>query len=233
VDALSAGSDPTWHFLHTRSLSMDLFSEQQSSQVELAEGAFWLPGFALPFIGMIWPYLQQHLALHPPQKMTTPSGYPMSVKTTSIGDFGWVSSLRGYSYSATNPANNLHWPTLPPVILQLAAEAAQAAGYTHFVPDSCLINIYEPGSKMGLHQDKDEKDFSQPIVSVSLGIPATFLFGGAKRSDKSIKVPLNHGDVVVWGGPSRRFYHGITTIKPDLHPVIGAQRINLTLRKTQ
>jgi alkylated DNA repair protein (DNA oxidative demethylase) len=117
--------------------------------------------------------------------------------------------------------------------LQLAADAAQVAGYAHFVPDSCLINIYEPGSKMGLHQDKDEKDFSQPIVSISLGIPATFLFGGAKRSDKSIKVPLHHGDVVVWGGASRRFYHGISTIKPDVHCMTGAQRINLTLRKTQ
>ncbi len=212
---------------------MDLFSEQRPSQVQLAAGAYWLPGFALPVMDVIWPLLQRHLAMHPAQTMTTPGGYPMSVKTTSMGDFGWVSSLRGYSYSATNPANDQHWPLLAPVILQLAAWAAKAAGYAHFVPDSCLINVYQPGSKMGLHQDKDEKDFSQPIVSVSLGIPATFLFGGAKRSEKPIKVPLNHGDVVVWGGASRRFYHGITTIKPDMHPLIGAQRINLTLRKTQ
>lgn len=122
---------------------------------------------------------------------------------------------------------------MPEVILQLAETAAQQAGYAGFVPDSCLINVYAPGSKMGLHQDKDEQDFTQPIVSVSLGLPATFLFGGARRTDKPVKIPLVHGDVVVWGGASRRFYHGVAPVQPGQHPLIGPQRINLTLRKAR
>lgn len=212
---------------------MDLFSEQRPALIPLAEGAAWLPGFALPFMDTLWPCVQQHLSKNPPQQMITPGGYPMSVKTTSMGDFGWVSSAQGYDYSAINPVNDQPWPPLAPVILQLAQAAAESAGYLHFVPDSCLINIYEPGSKMGLHQDKDEKDFSQPIVSVSLGIPAIFLFGGARRNDRSIKIPLQHGDVVVWGGASRRYYHGVAKINSATHPLLGGKRINLTLRKAR
>ena len=212
---------------------MDLFSEQHPEIVPLATGASWLPGFALPVMDELWSSLKQHFAVHPPQHMVTPGGYLMSVKTTSMGDFGWVSSTKGYDYSAINPANQLPWPSLPRVITQLAQTAARAAGYAAFIPDSCLVNIYEPGSKMGLHQDKDEKDFSQPIVSVSLGIPATFLFGGAKRTDKTIKIQLQHGDVVVWGGASRRYYHGVAQVKSGVHPLTGEKRINLTLRKAR
>jgi alkylated DNA repair protein (DNA oxidative demethylase) len=153
------------------------------------------------------------------------------VQTSSLGSLGWVSDAKGYGYSATDPVTGEPWAPLPGMILQLAAAAANKAGYADFVPDSCLVNVYAPGSKMGLHQDKDEQDFSQPIVSVSLGLPATFLFGGKTRSDKPVKIPLQHGDVVVWGGPSRRFYHGVNTIKPGLHPLTGNKRINLTLRK--
>ncbi len=211
----------------------DLFTEQRPDLVPLAEGASWLPGFALPVVDQLWPCLQQHLAHHPPQQMATPGGYLMSVKTTSMGDVGWVSSVRGYDYSSVNPDTRISWPPIPPVILQLAQTAARAAGYPSFLPDSCLINMYEPGSKMGLHQDKDETDFTQPIVSVSLGIPATFLFGGARRNDKTVKIPLQHGDVVVWGGASRRFYHGVTQVKAATHPLTGAKRINLTLRKAR
>ena len=148
-----------------------------------------------------------------------------------MGDWGWMGSERGYGYSRLNPMTNLPWPVIPPVILQLAAAAALKAGYPGFVPDSCLINVYEPGSKMGLHQDKDEMDFSQPIVSVSLGIPATFLFGSAKRSDKPSKIPLQHGDVVVWGGESRLFYHGVMPVKEGAHLLTGAHRVNLTFRR--
>lgn len=211
---------------------MDLFSEQHPALVPLAEGACWLPGFALPVMDALWPGLQQHLSEHPPQQMMTPMGL-MSVRTSSMGNWGWMGSEQGYGYSRLNPVTRLPWPAIPPAILQLAAAAALKAGYPGFVPDSCLINVYEPGSKMGLHQDKDEMDFSQPIISVSLGIPATFLFGSAKRSDKPIKIPLQHGDVVVWGGASRRFYHGVAQMKANTHPLIGAQRINLTLRKAK
>lgn len=212
---------------------MDLFAEQRPDIVPLTEGASWLPGFALPVMDALWSSLQQHLTSHPPCQMATPGGYLMSVKTTSMGDVGWVSSTKGYDYSAINPANQQPWPPLPPVIRQLAQTAARAAGYEDFLPDSCLVNIYEPGSKMGLHQDKDEQDFSQPIVSVSLGIPATFLFGGAKRNDKTIKIPLQHGDVVVWGGISRRYYHGVAQVKSAMHPLTRGTRINLTLRKAR
>lgn len=212
---------------------MDLFSEQAAARIPLAEGAVWLPGFALLYMPALWPCLQQHLSAHPAQQMMTPMGHLMSVNTSSMGAWGWVSGPQGYGYSAYNPATQLPWPAIPAVILQLAADAAEKAGYLKFVPDSCLINIYAPGSKMGLHQDKDETDFSQPIVSVSLGLPATFMFGGAKRNNKSVHIPLQHGDVVVWGGESRRFYHGVAAIRPNQHPLLGNRRINLTLRKAK
>jgi alkylated DNA repair protein (DNA oxidative demethylase) len=210
---------------------MDLFTEQRPDSIALAEGACWLPGFALPEMPVLWSCIKHHLAAHPPQRMMTPMGYLMSVQTSSMGNLGWVSDTQGYGYSATDPQSGESWPPLPAVILKLAEDAAKKAGYAHFVPDSCLVNVYAPGSKMGLHQDKDEKDFTQPIVSVSLGLPATFLFGGSKRSDKPVKIPLQHGDVVVWGGASRRFYHGIATIRAGTHSLTGNCRINLTLRK--
>lgn len=212
---------------------MDLFSEQAAEHIPLAEGAVWLPGFALPYMPALWACLQQHLSAHPAQQMMTPMGYPMSVKTSSMGHWGWVSSPQGYGYSAHDPVSQQPWPAIPTVIMALAAAAAEKAGYPTFIPDSCLINIYAPGSKMGLHQDKDETDFSQPIVSVSLGLPATFMFGGAKRSNKSVHIPLQHGDVVVWGGESRRYYHGVAAIRPNQHPLVGNRRINLTLRKAK
>ncbi len=216
----------------TRGLTpMDLLTELRPEQVALAAGAVWLPGFALPQAEALYAHLQQHFLTHPPQQMMTPMGYPMSVRISSMGDRGWVGSAQGYGYSAVEPSSGMPWPPIPPLILTLAHDAALKAGYAAFVPDSCLINVYAPGNKMGLHQDKDEQDFSQPIISVSLGIPATFLFGGARRSDKAVKVPLQHGDVVVWGGASRRFYHGIAAIAANQHPRMGAQRINLTLRK--
>ncbi|MGQ2965557.1 DNA oxidative demethylase AlkB [Methylophilus sp.] len=211
---------------------MDLFSEQRPEFVPLATGACWLPGFALPVMDALWPAVQQHLCQHPAQQMMTPMGL-MSVRTSSMGDWGWVGNSQGYAYSAHQPGTHLPWPPIPPVIAQLAAAAANRAGYPDFVPDSCLINVYAPGSKMGLHQDKDEMDFSQPIVSLSLGIAATFLFGGGKRSDKPVRIPLQHGDIVVWGGASRRFYHGVAQVKAATHPLLGAQRINLTLRKAR
>ena len=217
-------------FFLTLLIAMDLFSAQ-SDHLPLADGACWLPGFALPVMDELWSCIARHLHACPPQQMQTPMGYLMSVRTSSMGDWGWVSSALGYGYSHRQPLTQQPWPPIPAVVLQLASAAALQAGYANFVPDSCLINVYTPGNKMGLHQDKDELDFSQPIVSVSLGIPATFLFGGAKRSDRPLKILLHHGDIVVWGGRSRRFYHGVAQIKPASHPLTGQQRINLTLRK--
>lgn len=212
---------------------MDLFAEDTPTKVMLAPGAYWLSGLALPCMPVLWPCLADHLSGHPARQMMTPMGYPMSVRTSSMGSWGWVGSAAGYGYQAFDPANQQPWPAIPTVILQLANTAAREAGYPGFVPDSCLINVYAPGSKMGLHQDKDELDFTQPIVSVSLGLPATFLFGGPRRTDKPVKIPLVHGDVVVWGGASRRFYHGVAPVKPGQHPLTGPQRINLTLRKAR
>lgn len=212
---------------------MDLFTEQSEKRVNIADGAYWLLGFALPVADNIWTLLQTHFVQYPPQTMQTQMGYPMSVRTTSFGDVGWVGASQGYGYAAIDANTQQAWPAIPTILLNLATSAAQEAGYQGFVPDTCLVNVYAIGNKMGLHQDKDEKDFSQPIVSVSLGIPATFLFGGAKRSDKTIKIPLTHGDVVVWGGASRRFYHGINTIQPNRHALLGELRCNLTFRRAR
>ena len=212
---------------------MDLFSDELEKQVKLAEGAVWLRGFALPEADALWALVSAHLATHPPQQMMTPMGYPMSVKTTSLGDYGWVGCAKGYGYAPVNPATNAPWPPIPTLLLSLAQLAANAAGYADYCPDTCLINLYQTGAKMGLHQDKDELDFTQPIVSVSLGVPATFLFGGAKRTDKTSKLSLTHGDVVVWGGASRRFFHGVNAVKLGQHPLLGALRCNLTFRKAR
>lgn len=212
---------------------MDLFSATQPTKTCLAAGAYWLPAFAMPVMHAVWPAIAQHLQTFPAQRMMTPMGYPMSVATSSMGQWGWVSDAQGYGYLPHNPLTGKPWPVIPPAILQLAASAAAEAGYCDFVPDSCLMNIYTPGSKMGLHQDKDEQDLSQPIVSVSIGLPATFLFGGAQRGDKAVRTPLQHGDVVVWGGESRRYYHGVAAIRPNQHPLTGNRRINLTLRKAK
>lgn len=212
---------------------MDLFSDIQPARVALAAEAYWLPAFAAAAMPALWSVIRQHLQQYPPQQMMTPMGKAMSVQTSSMGAWGWVSSTQGYGYSALDPLSQQPWPAIPDAILTLAQQAAAQAGFADFVPDSCLINVYRPGSKMGLHQDKDEQDFSQPIVSVSLGLPATFMFGGSRRSDATVKVPLSHGDVVVWGGTSRRFYHGVAPVKPGTHPLTGQRRINLTLRKAR
>jgi alkylated DNA repair protein (DNA oxidative demethylase) len=155
----------------------------------------------------------------------------MSVGMTNCGAAGWVTDRRGYRYAAIDPVNGQPWPAMPPVFLELACEAAGAAGYAGFAPDACLINRYEPGTRLSLHQDRNEKDFGAPIVSVSLGLPAVFLFGGAERSARSRRVFLRHGDVVVWGGPTRLNFHGVMPLQEGHHPVLGRCRINLTLRK--
>lgn len=155
----------------------------------------------------------------------------MSVAMSNCGEFGWISDRRGYRYERKDPQTGEFWPAMPDAFADLARCAAELAGYPNFVPDACLINCYEPGTRLSLHQDKDERDFGAPIVSVSLGLPATFLFGGHVRTDRSQRVSLQHGDVVVWGGPARTRFHGVLALKDGYHDALGARRINLTLRK--
>lgn len=206
----------------------DLFA---ASREILAPGALLLRGFALPGEAALREAVDAVAAAAPFRHMVTPGGHAMSVAMTTCGSVGWVTDRRGYRYSPTDPETGRPWPPMPACFRALAAEAAAAAGYPAFRPDSCLVNRYEPGTKLSLHQDQDEQDFTQPIVSVSLGLPATFLFGGPKRGDPTAKYPLAHGDVAVWGGPSRRFFHGVASLRDGHHPLLGRRRINLTFRR--
>jgi alkylated DNA repair protein (DNA oxidative demethylase) len=165
--------------------------------------------------------------------MVTPGGFRMSVAMTNCGKAGWISYLTGYRYGAEDPETGKPWPPMPASFLDVARRAAERAGFASFSPDVCLINRYVPGARLSLHQDKDELDLAAPIVSVSLGLPATFLFGGAKRSDKPGRFRLEHGDIAVWGGPARLFYHGVAPLADGEHPLLGRQRINLTFRKVR
>jgi alkylated DNA repair protein (DNA oxidative demethylase) len=175
--------------------------------------------------------LREVTAAAPFRNMVTPGGYRMSVAMTNCGALGWVTDRSGYRYDSVDPESGKKWPAMPGAFRELAERAAAEAGFREFRPDACLINRYEPEAKLSLHQDKDERDFTQPIVSVSLGIPAIFLFGGFARGDKTQRVPLEHGDVVAWGGPARLRYHGVMTLKEDEHPLLGRMRVNLTFRK--
>ena len=157
----------------------------------------------------------------------------MSVALTNCGTYGWVADRTGYRYDTQDPESGGPWPPLPGAYAKLARDAADCAGFAGFEPDACLINRYAPGARLSLHQDKNERDFSAPIVSVSLGLPAVFLFGGLKRSDKPVRLQLAHGDVVVWGGPARLRYHGVMPLKAGSHPVTGEHRFNLTLRQAR
>ncbi len=197
----------------------------------LGDGARLLRGFALTDDVALLDALDEILARAPWRHMITPGGQPMSVAMTNAGRLGWLSDRRGYRYDPNDPQTGQAWPTMPPAFRRLAAAAAARTGFAGFEPDACLINRYEAGTRLSLHQDRDEHDFNQPIVSVSLGIPAIFLFGGLQRTDRPERVPLAHGDVVVWGGPARLRYHGVLSIKPNHHPALGDCRINLTLRR--
>ncbi|SDS12291.1 DNA-N1-methyladenine dioxygenase [Halopseudomonas litoralis] len=212
--------------------TLDLFHEDQPGQrVAMGAQAFILPGFANPWLNQLLPALQAIQQQAPFRQMITKGGRRMSVQTTACGELGWVSSDHGYRYCPIDPTSGQAWPVIPSCLLELAQRAAAEAGFNHFHPDTCLINRYLPGARMGLHQDKDEKGFKAPIVSVSLGMSATFLFGGFKRSDRPARTILNHGDVVVWGGVDRMRFHGVMPVGDMPHPELGSQRINLTLRK--
>ena len=197
----------------------------------MAERAVLLRGLAKPFESDLIADISDIVAQAPFRHMQTPGGHQMSVAMTNCGGVGWVTDRTGYRYDRVDPESAKPWPAMPPSFRALAAQAAGQAGFDGFLPDACLINRYQPGARMSLHQDKDELDLDAPIVSVSLGLPATFQFGGLNRSDPLRRIALRHGDVVVWGGPSRLNYHGILALKDGRHERLGRMRVNLTFRK--
>lgn len=197
----------------------------------LGPGAVLLRGFARQDEAALLADLQDVIARAPLRHMVTPGGYRMSVAMTNCGALGWLTDRTGYRYDSIDPQSGKPWPSMPASFARLAAHAAAHAGFDRFVPDACLVNRYAPGARLSLHQDRNERDFRAPIVSVSLGIPAVFLFGGARRADAAARVPLEHGDVVVWGAAARLRYHGVMALKDGHHPLLGRQRVNLTLRK--
>ena len=197
----------------------------------LVEGATLLRGFAVEQASDLVEALGPITEVAPFRHMITPGGYIMSVAMTNCGQVGWVTNRSGYHYDPQDPETSRAWPELPSAFTALAAAAAAAAGYLGFVPDSCLVNRYAPGARMSLHQDKNEHDLSAPIVSLSFGLPAVFLFGGLKRSDRPRRIRLESGDAVVWGGPARMTYHGVAPLADGYDPLTGNCRINLTLRK--
>jgi len=205
----------------------DLFDEPRQN---LAEGAVLLRGLALDRAVDLFRAVTEVAQAAPFRRMVTPGGFTMSVAMTNCGQAGWVTDRTGYRYDPCDPETGRPWPSMPYVFADLARIAAEAAGYPDFRPESCLINRYEPGARMSLHQDRNERDFTQPIVSVSLGLQAVFLFGGLKRADRPLRVPLEHGDVVIWGGPARLRFHGVAPLADGDHPLLGRQRINLTFR---
>ena len=210
----------------------DLFSFERR-RVELGPGAAILGGFACDQAEALLEQIAYLSSIAPFRHMQTPGGRRMSVAMLNVGALGWVSDASGYRYTTTDPQTGRTWPTIPPIFMELASRAAQALGFGQFVPDACLINRYAPGTRLSLHQDRDEQDHQAPIVSVSLGLPATFLWGGLQRQNRTTRYRLAHGDVTVWGGPSRLMFHGISELKDGVHPLTGALRYNLTFRKVR
>ena len=210
----------------------DLFGESEAERAARL-GLTHLAGFALPLEQALLTDIGRIAAAAPFRHMLTPGGQRMSAAMTNCGAVGWVTDRTGYRYDPLDPATGRPWPPLPESFSGLAERAAALAGFARFRPDVCLINRYEPGARMSLHQDRDERDFSAPIVSLSLGLSATFLFGGLKRSDRPHRLPLQHADVVVWGGATRLAYHGIAPVADGCHPVVGRMRLNLTMRRAR
>jgi DNA oxidative demethylase len=207
--------------------------DTRPSRERIADGAYLLRGFALDKVAALLPEIEQIETAAAFRHLETPGGFRMSVAMTNCGALGWISDRRGYRYTTQDPLTGQPWPQIPSAFLALSESAARAAGFENFKPDACLINRYVPGARLTLHQDKDENDFGAPIVSVSLGLPAVFLFGGNLRKDKQRRIPVQHGDVVVWGGPTRLYHHGILPLKDGHHALLGQQRVNLTFRRVQ
>jgi len=204
-----------------------------STPERFATDAWVWRGRAVATAGRLIADLEGVVGASPWRRVITPGGKPMSVDMTNCGECGWVSDRRGYRYESVDPLTGKQWAPIPESFRTLAGDSAAAVGFAGFDPDACLVNRYAPGAKMALHQDRDERDMSQPIVSVSLGLPITFMFGGPLRSDPTTKITLEHGDVVIWGASSRLFFHGVGTLRAGLHPLTGATRINLTFRRAR
>jgi DNA oxidative demethylase len=217
-----------------REVQRDLFGPQLAGEpqsVELESGAVILRAYAVEEAPALMDAIERIARTAPMRHMTTAGGWRMSVAMTNCGDAGWVSDRSGYRYEAIDPQTGRPWPAMPEVFASLAKRAARAAGFTQFEPDACLVNRYAPGARLSLHQDRNEQDFDAPIVSVSLGVPASFLWGGAARADRPRRVRLEHGDTVVWGGPARLNFHGIDTLSEGHHALTGDLRFNLTFRR--
>lgn len=217
-------------------LKADLFDSVpglRRSRQDIADGAVLLRGRAARGESELVAALHDVAAQAPFRHMVTPGGHQMSVAMTNCGSLGWITDRSGYRYGESDPETAKPWPAMPRSFRELAGQAAAEAGFGGFSPDACLINRYQPGARMALHQDRDEHDFGAPIVSVSLGLPAIFLFGGLKRSDKPRRLRLEHGDVVVWGGPARLAFHGVAALADGEHALMGRQRINLTFRRAR
>ncbi|MGB3289309.1 MAG: DNA oxidative demethylase AlkB [Burkholderiaceae bacterium] len=209
----------------------ELFPPVVGERESIGGDAFVLRGFALPYVDELLPAILAVEQAAPFRHMVTPGGFSMSVALTNCGALGWTTDRRGYRYTKIDPSSGRPWPAMPAIFRRLACEAAVATGFPGFEPDACLVNRYVVGARMSLHQDKNERDYGAPIVSVSLGMSAVFLFGGHERADKAVKIPLQHGDVVVWGGKDRLRYHGVMPLKDCPHPLLGSERINFTFRK--
>lgn len=209
-----------------------LFPTEQSAMMrqELCEGAVLLRGFVAGEIVDLISAVNEVAAAAPFRRMVTPGGREMSVAMTNCGELGWITDTRGYRYERSDPVTGKPWPAMPILFRTVASRAAREAGFLGFEPNACLINSYAPGSRLSLHQDKDEGDFRHPIVSVSLGVPATFLFGGTSRSERPRRIRMESGDVAVWGGPARLNYHGVAPIPSGVDSLLGDRRINLTFR---
>lgn len=203
----------------------------EAGAAPLAEGAVLLRAFAADEAPALLDAMKGVLAAAPFRHMITPGGHRMSVAMSNCGRLGWITDRRGYRYDERDPETARPWPPMPSLFAALAARAAATAGFPDFAPDCCLINRYHPGARMALHQDRDERDFAQPIVSVSLGLPAIFLFGGLTRTERPLRIRLEHGDVVVWGGAMRLAFHGVAALANGEHPLTGSARINITFRK--
>lgn len=212
-------------------MTRDLFAATEGDVETIVDGAVLLRGFALGQAATLIEAVHALIGVSPLRQMQTPGGKTMAVAMTNCGPLGWISDRRGYRYAPIDPSTGHAWPPMPPSFMHLARDAAARAGFAAFAPDACLVNRYAPGTRLSLHQDRDEADYGHPIVSVSLGLDATFLFGGLKRADPALRLPLTHGDVVVWGGPARLRFHGVLPVEEGRHPLTGAARFNLTFRR--
>ena len=208
--------------------TLELFGTGPAEPIRLGDGITLLRGFAAT--ATLFPLVEAVAAEAPFRHLLTPGGQTMSVAMTNCGALGWVSDRSGYRYSPTDPLTDRQWPRMPAEFRKLALEAATAGGFPEFAPDACLINRYAAGARLTAHRDADEQDFAQPIVSVSMGLPASFAFYGLTRGGKGRSVALSDGDVLVWGGPSRLVYHAVRPVKPGHHPLTGDCRFNLTFR---